>query len=148
MSRSEEAVISHSTAETQELGIRLARQLNPGDVVALSGELGTGKTCLIQGICRGLRVADWVNSPTFILINEYTGRVGSIEVPIFHFDLYRILSLAELEEMGAEEYFSGNGICLVEWAERAGDLLPPQRREVLLEWVAEAERRITVSEIP
>ena len=147
MNRSEESIISRSAAETQELGVRLAHQLRPGDMVTLEGELGTGKTCLIQGICRGLQVTDWVNSPTFILINEYTGRVDGADVPIFHFDLYRIRSLIDLEELGADEYFSGNGICLVEWADRAGRLLPPRRRDVFLEWVADEERRITIRQL-
>ena len=125
----------------EELGVRLAGELAPGDTVALNGDLGAGKTCLIQGICRGLGVQDWVNSPTFILINEYRGRA---DVPIYHFDLYRIQAPEELEDLGAEEYFSSAGICLIEWAERAAALLPPQRVEVELAWVADQVRRITI----
>lgn len=136
-----ESVLCHSAAATQELGVRLAGELAPGDTVALNGDLGAGKTCLIQGICRGLGVQDWVNSPTFILINEYRGRA---DVPIYHFDLYRIQAPEELEDLGAEEYFSSDGICLIEWAERAAALLPPQRVEVELAWVADQVRRITI----
>ena len=147
MNRSEESIISRSATETQDLGRRLAQQLEPGDTVAFDGDLGAGKTCLIQGICRGLQVTDWVNSPTFILINEYTGRLADVDVPVYHFDLYRIQSPIDLEELGADEYFSGRGICLVEWAEKAGPLLPPRRREVLMEWVAEEQRRITISQL-
>ena len=144
MNRSEESIVSQSAAETQDLGIRLAAQLKPGDTVALDGDLGAGKTCMIQGICRGLQVSDWVNSPTFILINEYTGHLDGVAVPIYHFDLYRIRSTVDLEELGADEYFSGGGICLVEWANKGGPLLPLRRREVFLEWVGEDERRVTI----
>ena len=147
MNRSEESIISRSAAETQDLGIRLASHLKPGDTVALDGDLGAGKTCMIQGICRGLQVADWVNSPTFILINEYTGRVDGAAVPIYHFDLYRIRSYVDLEELGADEYFSGSGICLVEWANRAVQALPLRRREVFMEWVADEQRRITIRQL-
>ena len=140
-----EEIITGSPEETQEFGAHLSRTLGPGDIVALRGDLGTGKTCMIQGICRGLGVSDVVNSPTFILINEYRGRSEGLPLPIYHFDLYRIRSLLELEEIGMEEYFRGSGICLVEWADRAGQLLPDNRREVSLEYVSESQRRITVS---
>ena len=140
----EEVTISRSPEETQAIGAELGRRLAPGDVIAFVGDLGTGKTCMIQGICRGLEVADWVNSPTFILINEYLGKVDERDIPVYHFDLYRLNNPAELEDLGAEEYFYGQGICLVEWAERAGDLLPAQSREVVLEYIAATERRITL----
>jgi tRNA threonylcarbamoyladenosine biosynthesis protein TsaE len=140
----EKTVISHSPEETRVLGSGLSRRLGPGDLLALKGEIGTGKTCMIQGICQGLEVADWVNSPTFILINEYRGKVKGRALPIYHFDLYRLHTPAELENLGAEEYFYGQGICLVEWAERAGQLLPPQSREIILEYEAAEKRRITL----
>ena len=140
----EETSLCRSPGETQALGLALSRRLEPGQLLAFRGDLGTGKTCMIQGICQGLGVADWVNSPTFILINEYVGKKNGQEIPIYHFDLYRLQTQAELEDLGAEDYFYGRGICLVEWAERAGDLLPPLRWEIILEYIADEERRITL----
>jgi tRNA threonylcarbamoyladenosine biosynthesis protein TsaE len=135
---------TRSPEETQDLGAALAERLEPGDLLALRGDLGSGKTCLIQGICRGLRIDDYVTSPTFILINEYVGRVRGRPVPVYHFDLYRIGAPEELEDLGAEEYFYGRGICLIEWAERAGDLLPPRRLDLTLEYLTASERRIAL----
>jgi tRNA threonylcarbamoyladenosine biosynthesis protein TsaE len=137
-------VITRSAAETRALGRDLAARLTPGEVVALVGDLGSGKTCLAQGICEGLGVPDPVTSPTFILINEYQGRIGTRAVPVYHLDLYRLADAGELEDLGAEEYLYGNGICLVEWAERAAALLPAQRWEIRLEQAGAEERRITV----
>ena len=136
--------VTRSPEETQSLGVVLAERLEPGDLLALRGDLGSGKTCLIQGICRGLRVDDYVTSPTFILINEYAGRLQNQPVPVYHFDLYRIQTPEELEDLGAEEYFYGRGICLIEWAERAGDLLPPRRLDLTLEYLTDSERRIAL----
>lgn len=141
---SEEEHLSHSPEQTRVLGEHLGRQLRPGEVVAFSGDLGAGKTCMIQGVCAGLEVEDVVNSPTFILINEYEGRAGGQPVKVYHFDLYRLRNQIELEALGAEEYFYGQGICLVEWAERARAALPPQRREVVLEHCGPQTRRIAL----
>lgn len=129
---------------TRELGARLADGLHPGSVVALQGELGTGKTCMIQGICAALGVREYVTSPTFILINEYHGYLSGQPIEVYHFDLYRLRWSAELEELGADEYFYGQGICLVEWPERAGDFLPPHRVDVTLEHSGTSRRTITV----
>lgn len=135
---------THSADQTQALGVELGLSLAQGDLVAFRGDLGSGKTCMIQGICQALAVADYVTSPTFMLINEYTGRLGGQDLPIYHFDLYRLQGADELEDLGAEEYFYGRGICLVEWAERAGGLLPAGCREVWMEYVGDDERRITL----
>ncbi len=142
-----EETISHSPVETQGLGAALAAALEPGSVVAFRGDLGSGKTCMIQGLCQALHVQDYVTSPTFILINEYAGQLNGKKLPIYHFDLYRLGGEDELEALGAEEYFYGVGICLVEWAERAGDLLPAKRVEVALEYMRDDERRIAVSHL-
>lgn len=140
----EKSLLTHSPEETRAAGERLGRELAPGELVAFSGELGAGKTCMIQGVCAGLGVEDPVNSPTFMLINEYQGLARGQRLPVFHFDLYRLRSQAELEALGADEYFYGQGVCLVEWAERAGALLPPRRREVVLEHCGPQRRRITL----
>ena len=136
--------ISHSHAETQAFGTQLAAQLQPGELLAFYGDLGAGKTCMIQGICQALEVKDLVTSPTFIIINEYQGKLAGLTVPIYHFDFYRLNSAAELEDLGAEEYFYSKGICLVEWPDRAADLLPAKHGEVRLEYVRADQRRITL----
>ncbi len=107
--------------ETQTLGEKLGKTLKRGDVIALVGDLGTGKTCLTQGIARGVGIAsdEVVNSPSYILINEYSG-----EIPIYHIDLYRLENSEEIAELGLSEYIEGDGICIIEWAERMSDLLP------------------------
>ena len=138
------SVVTGSPEETQQLGQELATELVAGDVIALTGDLGSGKTCMIQGICRGLGVCDYVNSPTFVLANEYEGVLGSRPIMVFHLDLYRLASRTELEDLGAEEYFYGKGVCLVEWADRAEGLLPLDRRDVQLEYVGDEQRRVTV----
>jgi tRNA threonylcarbamoyladenosine biosynthesis protein TsaE len=116
-------------AETVRAGEEFAQRLGAGDVVACYGDLGAGKTRFIQGVCRGLGVTDHVTSPTFTILNEYVS--GSL--PVYHFDFYRITSPAELRDIGAREYFErGEGVCLVEWAEKVADILPPARYDVTL----------------
>ena len=135
---------THSPDETQALGQTLGATLKPGAVVAFRGDLGSGKTCMIQGICQAFQVHDYVTSPTFILINEYGGNRAERPIPIYHFDLYRLNGEEDLEALGAEEYFYGDGVCLVEWAERAGELLPRDRVDVALEYGGDELRKITV----
>jgi len=134
--------LSHSPEETQRLGIQVGQNLGAGDLVALTGELGSGKTCLIQGITLGLGILNprQVTSPTFTLINEYKGRV-----PIYHFDLYRISRPEELYELGFEEYFYGNGVTLIEWAEKMMGWLPPQRLSIHIKILSESQREIQFS---
>ena len=110
-----------SPEETQALGEKIGKTLKRGDVIALIGDLGTGKTCLTQGIARGVGIApsEIVSSPSYILINEYNGTV-----PIYHIDLYRLENSEEIAELGLSEYVEGNGICIIEWAERMADALP------------------------
>ena len=112
---------TESPEETQALGEKIGKMLKRGDVIALIGELGTGKTCLTQGIARGVGIApnEIVSSPSYILINEYNGTV-----PIYHIDLYRLENNEEIAELGLSEYVEGDGICIIEWAERMADALP------------------------
>ena len=119
--------LSHNEQDTFAWGERFAENLFPGDVIGFFGELGSGKTRTIQGICKGLGCTDIVTSPTFIIINEYSGKY-----PIYHFDLYRIESEREIFGLGYEEYFYGEGICLIEWADRITSFLPPNRIEIYL----------------
>lgn len=120
-------LFSNGSEETARAGEEFAHSLRPGDVVALFGELGSGKTVFIKGVCRGMEVVDEVTSPSFTLIHEYTGRV-----PIYHFDFYRIENQDEFFELGCEEYFYGEGICLIEWADRIIEYLPTKRFEIYL----------------
>jgi len=129
-----------SPEETKKFGEKLAKKLKPGEVVAFFGPLGSGKTCLIQGICQGLNVANPVTSPCFVIINEYPGKIK-----VYHFDLYRLERIEELYELGYEEYFYGDGVCLVEWAEKAKSLLPEKRIEIQLKISSEKEREIIIS---
>jgi tRNA threonylcarbamoyladenosine biosynthesis protein TsaE len=111
-------------AATESFGRRLGSLLFPGAVVALIGPLGAGKTHLVRAIAVGLDIASpsQVSSPTFVLIQEYMGRL-----PIYHFDAYRLRSEAEFAELGVQEYFAGDGVCLVEWADKVADSLPEER---------------------
>lgn len=130
--------ISQSVDETLALGERIGRSARPGDVVALFGGLGAGKTVLVKGILRGLGgdPAD-ATSPTFTLLRQYPARLQ-----LYHFDAYRLGAPRELLEIGAEEAFYGDGICVIEWAERVLEALPPDRLEIHLEVSGEARREV------
>lgn len=128
---------TQSHQETIKLGQKIASILKPGDILALFGQLGAGKTTLIQGIAQGLGVKDYVTSPTFILINEYQGRL-----PFYHIDLYRLEDPLQIEELGIDEYYEKGGVVVIEWAERLGDLLPEGARQIKIEVVDENKRKI------
>lgn len=105
--------------ETKDFGIKLGKLLKGGDILCLNGDLGAGKTTLTKSIGEGLEVTDYITSPTFALINEYEGRVR-----VYHFDVYRLENVEELYDLGFDEYFYSNGVCIIEWAERIKKLLP------------------------
>lgn len=133
-------LVSHSSLHTQRLGERIGRSARPGDVVALWGELGSGKTVLARGIASGLGIdEEAVTSPTFIILHEHTGG----RLPLFHVDLYR-LGPGDLGSTGWEEALDAGGVTVVEWPDRVGDGLPADRLDVRLEHVAETKRRIVV----
>ena len=111
--------ISHSVAETEDLGARLAAVLAPGAVVAYRGGLGMGKTAFTRGLARGLGCRGRVTSPTFTIVNEYEGRI-----PLFHFDMYRLPDADALFDIGWEDYLDRSGVCAVEWSEQVADALP------------------------
>jgi tRNA threonylcarbamoyladenosine biosynthesis protein TsaE len=135
-----ETVETRSVEETFALGRRLAAELKAGDVVALDGELGAGKTVLVKAIAQAFGFERPVTSPTFTIIHEY-----DTQPPLFHIDLYRLNSEAEAIQVGVEEYLRGNGICLVEWAERIAGLLSPRTFAVRIEVVSETGRRFTIA---
>ena len=134
-------LISEDPQETFCLGKVLGENLHAGDVVALVGELGAGKTCLTQGIARGLGVPECyqITSPTFTLINEYPGRFV-----LYHLDMYRLSGVRDLEEMGYEEYFGGNGVLVIEWAEKISAILPDETLFVSLTYLDENKREIDI----
>lgn len=117
----------------------IGERLVPGDVVALIGELGSGKTCITQGIARGLRVPEGypITSPTFTLINEYPGRVR-----LYHMDVYRLSGTEDLEPLGYEDYFYGDGVVVVEWAEKIAGVLPDESIVIHLCYVDESRREL------
>ena len=124
--------------ETKAFGHQLAERLEPGSVVALIGDLGTGKTTLSKYIAEGLGITEVVTSPTFTIVQEYhSGRL-----PLYHFDVYRIGDISEMEELGYEEYFFGDGVSLVEWADVIQELLPEETRIIRIEYGREPEERI------
>jgi tRNA threonylcarbamoyladenosine biosynthesis protein TsaE len=127
---------SHSTAETEALGARIAANLFPGAFIALYGELGAGKTALARGIGEGLGIADVV-SPTFTIVQEHEGRL-----PLFHFDAYRLKDERELFDIGFEEYLLSGGVVLMEWPERVPDVLPEERLDIVLKGSADESRDI------
>jgi tRNA threonylcarbamoyladenosine biosynthesis protein TsaE len=128
-------------AATQAFGRRLGALLFPGAVVALVGPLGAGKTHLVRAVAEGLGLSDGrvVSSPTFVLIQEYLARL-----PVYHFDAYRLRGEAEFSELGAHEYFEGDGVCLVEWADRVRGCLPPEHLRITLSVTGENSRRAEV----
>ncbi len=125
-------VVSSRDDETYNWGKRLAGFLKSGDVVALYGELGSGKTVFVKGVCAGLEVHDVVTSPSFTLIQEYQGRM-----PVFHFDFYRLTTEHEVEDLNVFDYWESQGISLVEWADRGESLLPLKKVSVILDRVKE-----------
>lgn len=128
---------SRSPDATRELGARLGRHARPGEVIALYGDLGAGKTCFIQGLAAGLGVAEAVASPTFILIAEYAGRL-----PLYHVDLYRTASLEEIRALGLDDLLGGEGVTVIEWGEKAEPLLPARTIRVRIEGVGDEPRAI------
>ena len=128
---------------TRASGERLARMLRAGDVVALYGELGAGKTCFVQGLARGVGARSEATSPTFIFINEYQGRL-----PVYHVDLYRTEGLEEILDLGVEEYLYGDGITVVEWAEKIETLLPAGTIRVTIRGLGDEPREIRLEGLP
>jgi len=128
-----------------EIGRRIGTALESGDIVALIGELGSGKTCLTQGLAKGLGVAENVPvvSPTFTLVNEYPGRL-----PLVHLDVYRLKGPGDLEDMGYEEYFYGGGVVVIEWAEKVREILPGKTLVVRMAYVDENTREIILEGPP
>jgi tRNA threonylcarbamoyladenosine biosynthesis protein TsaE len=135
------SLATSSPEETDAAGERLGTTLGPGDVVALSGELGAGKTVFVKGLVRALGVTSGATSPTFVLVNEYRGRL-----PVHHVDAYRTASLAELLDLGVEEMMDGDGVTVIEWADRLEPVLPARAVRVRIAGVGDEPRHITIDD--
>jgi tRNA threonylcarbamoyladenosine biosynthesis protein TsaE len=136
-------VVCASAEATRVLAAGVARRATPGTVIALSGDLGAGKTCFIQGLAAGLGVEGPVTSPTFIMIAEHAGRL-----PLYHVDLYRTESLGEIRRLGLEELLDGPGITAIEWAEKAEPLLPARAIRVTIRGAGDEPRAVEIEGAP
>ena len=130
---------SNSPEQTQNLGRLLGKLAQAGDIFLLTGNLGSGKTCLTQGIAWGLGVKEYAMSPSFVLVREYYGRL-----PLYHIDLYRLDHIEEIVDLGLEEYLEGNGICVIEWAEKGKAVLPGDSLLINLSYTSESDRDLSL----
>lgn len=135
-------VLSHNPEETILIGKIIGENLTKGDVVGLVGELGTGKTCFTHGVARGIGVPEgvWITSPSFTLINEYRGRFN-----LYHFDLYRLENIQDLESLGYVEYLFGEGVSVIEWADKMKDILSVATLCISFQYLDENIREITIT---
>ena len=134
--------ISNSPDETEAFGRKLAGNLKPGDVLALTGELGSGKTQFVKGLAAGLSATTAATSPTFTLIHEYSGG----RFPIYHFDFFRVEDRQSAERLGLDDHFFGEGVSVIEWADKFPDLIPETAHWIAFETKSETQRGITVAE--
>lgn len=134
-------IITKSEEETFKIGSRIGERLRPGDVINLNGELGAGKTHITKGIAEGLGVDDYITSPTFIIVNQYEGRI-----PLYHFDVYRINDIDEMYEIGFEEYLYGNGVCIVEWGSMIEELIPENAIRIDINKIDDNTREIIIDD--
>jgi len=135
---------TRSPEETFALGKKIGEMARPGEIYTLTGDLGVGKTVFTQGVAAGIGITEPVSSPTFTIIQEY----DSGRLPFYHFDVYRIGDIEEMDEIGYDDYFFGQGICLIEWANLIEEILPENRREIVIEKDLEKGfdyRRITIT---
>ncbi len=119
--------ISNSYEDTQIIAEDFSKGLKSGDVICMYGDLGAGKTAFVQGLAKGLGIQEPITSPTFTIVNEYSGRLM-----LYHFDVYRIADSDEMFEIGYDEYIDGDGVCVIEWPQLISDILPKQRYEITI----------------
>jgi tRNA threonylcarbamoyladenosine biosynthesis protein TsaE len=132
-------LISHSPEQTQQFGNCLGKLAQAGDVLLLTGNLGSGKTCLTQGIAWGLDIKEYAFSPSFVIVREYHGRL-----PLYHIDFYRLDHVEEIVDLGLDEYLYGKGVCVVEWAEKGMAVLPEEHLLINLGYISDTERNISL----
>jgi len=132
-------LITHSPEQTQKLGTCIGELALPSDVFLLVGELGTGKTCLTQGIAWGLDIKEYTLSPSFVIMRELYGRL-----PLYHVDLYRLDDIEEIAELGLDDYLYGNGVCVVEWAEKGSSIMPVEHLLIKISHLSDTERNFQI----
>jgi len=130
-------LISHSPEQTQKIGARIGELALPGDIFLLVGRLGTGKTCLTQGIAWGLNIKEYALSPSFVIVRELYGRL-----PLYHIDLFRLDNIGEIEGLGLDDYLYGKGVCVVEWAEKGLSLLPTEHLLIQIDYLSDTGRSL------
>ena len=130
---------SHSPEQTQRLGVQLGELAQAGDVFLLSGSLGSGKTCLTQGIAWGIGVKEYAFSPSFVIVREYYGRLT-----LYHIDFYRLNSIGEIVDLGLDEYLGGSGVCVVEWADKGITVLPQENLLIRFSYISDTERSLSL----
>lgn len=126
---------TRSPEQTQELGKRLGKLAQPGDVFLLTGKLGAGKTCFTQGLAWGLGIEEYALSPSFVIMRELHGRL-----PLYHIDLYRLDNIEESLDLGLDDYLYGKGVCVVEWADKAQSILPPKHLLIKIDYLSDTAR--------
>jgi tRNA threonylcarbamoyladenosine biosynthesis protein TsaE len=132
--------ITKSEQETYKIGRLIGERLKEGDIIALNGDLGAGKTHFTKGVAEGLGVEDYITSPTFTIVNEYEGRL-----PLYHFDVYRIEDINEMYEIGFDEYLFGRGVCVIEWANIVKELLPKNTISIYIRKIDDNSREIEIN---
>lgn len=130
---------SHSPDDTQRIGRAIGGNALPGDIYLLTGELGAGKTCLVQGIAQGLGVREHAMSPSFVLVREYCGRL-----PLYHMDFYRLKGGGEVADLGLDDYLYGKGVSVIEWADRGLEEMPPEHMLIEIQYINDNERILAV----
>lgn len=126
---------SHSPDDTIKIGALIGRLASGGDIFLLTGSLGTGKTCLTQGIARGLGIKEHTPSPSFVLVRQFYGRL-----PLYHIDLYRLDNINEIADLGLDDYLYSDGVCVIEWAEKGLSLLPREHLMIKIDYLGDTER--------
>ena len=131
-------MLSSSAGQTRNIGIKLGKSAAAGDVILLVGPLGAGKTCLTQGIARGLGIQEYTASPSFVLVREYQGKL-----PLYHIDLYRLDKIEEVTQLGLDDYLYGKGVCVVEWADKGLTVLPGEHLLIEMQVVSPLKRKLS-----
>jgi tRNA threonylcarbamoyladenosine biosynthesis protein TsaE len=132
-------LVTHSTEQTQKLGISIGKLAEPGDIFLLIGELGAGKTCLTQGIAWGLDIQEYTLSPSFVIMRELHGRL-----PLYHMDFYRLDNIAEISDLGLDDYLYGKGVCVIEWANKGLAVLPEDHLLIKIDYLSDNERSFVI----
>ena len=131
--------ITHSAEQTQKVGINIGKLAEPGDIFLLIGDLGAGKTCLTQGIAYGLDIQEYTLSPSFVIMRELHGRL-----PLYHMDFYRLENIAEISDLGLDDYLFGEGVCVIEWANKGLTVLPEDHLLIGIDYLADNERSFVI----